>query len=394
MPANEFSIRELDEKGYLSTEIASRMQSNKTSRLEKSDIRDAFNSQREEYFNGLYLKTNTAYDIQNNDTAYDVRLEFDMFAQGYFQNKKKNEKNSIDNKINFYKTLKNIEVLKKDQELLKIKKYENSVNVSALLLKLRVTENNRNKAHLKMQNGTLTEYEYQAYQIALQQIKDELLLFKNMTLLKIPRELWQLLNQIERVRLLDETTLMQALQEGSIDLKLARTLQNRKPLNEEWSDKLRVNFYAGVRKMYLAQNQTLVGVEAKIPLSDYSRTQELENIQNSVMSEQVQLQHAKSKEILRDAIATFKYKQQKLKTYSYELSSIKQRIRDLEIINTSDYASYANLSYDSEQKSDELYLQKYTQIQLERIATYKELINIMYLIHATNINEILSYALK
>jgi len=245
-----------------------------------------------------------------------------------------------------------------------------------------------------MQNGTLTEYEYQAYQIALQQIKDELLLFKNMTLLKIPRELWQLLNQIERVRLLDDATLMQALQEGSIDLKLARTLQDRKPLNEEWSDKLRVNFYAGVRKMYLAQNQTLVGVEAKIPLSNYSRTQELENIQNSVMSEQVQLQHTKSEEILRDAIATFKYKQQKLKTYSFELSRIKQHIRDLEIINSSDYASYANLSYDSEQKSDELYLQKYTQIQLERIATYKELINIMYLIHATNINEILSYALR
>lgn len=387
---NKFSIRELDEKGYIPIEIASSMQSNQNSKIEKSNGRYLFNSQKEEYLNGLYLKTDTAYDLHNKESVYDVKLEFDMFQQGYFQNKKKNERN----KIVFYKTLKSIEIIKKDQEFLRIKNYENSVHVSALLLKLHLIDINRNKALSKMKNGTLTEYKYQGYLVAIQQIKDKLLLFRNRKLLKIPRDVWYLLNQVERVRLVDKARLMKRLQKDSIALKLATTLQKSKPLSTGWSDKLRVNFYVGLRKIYLSENQTLVGVEAKIPLFNYSKREELNTLQNRMMSEELQLQHVQSQEKLRDAIATFKYEQQKIKTDSFELVRIKQHIKNLESMKSSDYASYVNISYDSKQKSDLRYLQKYTQTQLERITAYKELINIMYIIHSNNIDDILSYAIE
>ena len=389
-----FSVTQLDDKGYISNEIASNRDLNVVDNLKKSDIKHALDTQRDEYFNGLYLKTNTAFDIQNDDSAYDVRLEFDIFAQGYYENKKKNEKNRVDNQINFYRAIKHIEVLKKEQELLKIKKYENAINVSALLLKLRVTESNLNSAKAQLNSGVLTEYEYETYILKIQEIKDELLLFKNMTLLKIPKDLWILLNDIENTRLIPEEKLLQLLEQDSVDLKLAKTLQDKQPLGEEWSDKLRVNVYAGARKMYLSQNQTLIGVEAKIPLSNYSKTKEFSTIQNSVMSEQVRLQHSQSKEVLRDAIATFKYKQKKLKTYSYELARVKKRIKDLELINNSAYASYANLSFNSKQNNVETYLEKYALLQKERINTYKELINIMYLIHSNDIKNILQYAIR
>jgi len=390
----KFSLSQLDGRGLISKEISSINSQNKNKNIQKSDIRHALDTQREEHFSGLYLKANGAYDTLNNDTAYDVRVEFDIFQQGYYENKKKNEKDKIDNQLTFLKTLKNISILQRDQELLKVRKYENSINVSALLLKLRVMEGNLNRADRQSKSGLITSYEYENYKLAIQQIKDELLLFKNMSLLKIPKNLWILLNQIEYVKLIDDNELIDALEKDSIDLKLAKTLQEKRPLMDEWSDKLRVNLYAGGRKMYLAQQQTLIGIEAKIPISNYSRTKELDTIQNDIMSDQVRLQHNQAKEILKDAIATFKYKQQKLKTYAYELTRIKKRIKELDIINSSAFASYANISFNAEQKTMNNYLEKYTATQLARINTYKELINIMYLIHTNEIKDILKYAIE
>ncbi|MBU0720954.1 hypothetical protein KJ877_06385, partial [bacterium] len=193
------------------------------------------------------------------------------------------------------KILKNIEILKKEQELLKVKKYSNSINASSLLLKLKILEGNLYSAQRRLENGLITHYEYEAYALSMQQIKDELLLFKNMTLLKIPKDLWILLNQIENIRLVDDSKLLSILEENSIDMKLAKTLQEKKPLLDEWSDKLRVNLYLGQRKMYLSENQNLIGVEAKIPLSNYTRTKELEEVQNNVASSQVILQHSQTK---------------------------------------------------------------------------------------------------
>ena len=389
-----FTLASLDEKGFISEDIASSSNSNSKRSIEKSDIQHALDIQKEEYFNGLYLKTNLAYDMLNSDTAYDVRFEFDIFNQGYYENKKRNEKDKIDNEILFFRAMKNIEVLQKEQELLKIKKYQNAVNVSALLLKLRLAESDYYSAKEKLNNGLLTEYTFEEYKLSIQKIKDDLLLFKNMTLLKIPNNLWVLFNQIEYIKLIDQNKLLETLETQSIDLILAKSLQEKQPLTEEWSDRLRVNIYAGQRKMYLAQEQTLVGVEAKIPLSSFSKTKELATIQNNIMSTQMRLQHNQSMERLKDAVANFKYKQQKLKTYAYELSMLKKHLKNLEIINNSKFASYANLSFDSQQSAVNNYLNKYTQIQQDRIETYKELINIMYLIHSNNLKDILSYSVS
>lgn len=389
-----FNLSNLDEKGLISKDIVTMNTASNHTDIKKSDIRHALDTQREEHFSGLYLKANGAYDTLNNDTAYDVRVEFDIFQQGYYENKKKNEKDKIDNQINFLKTIKNISILQKNQELLKVRKYKNAINVSILLLKLRVMEGNLNRAKQQSELGFITDYDYENYNVIIQNIKDELLLFKNMTLLKIPQKLWVLLNQIEHVQLIHNNELLEILEQDSVDLKLAKTLQEKRPLMDEWSDKLRVNIYAGERKMYLSQQQTLIGIEAKIPISNYSRTDELDTIQNDIMSNQVRLQHQQAKEMLKDAVATFKYKQQRLKTYAYELTRIKKRLQELDIINNSAFASYAHLSFNSEQQTIDKYLQKYTAIQLERINTYKELINIMYLIHTNNTKDILRYAIE
>ena len=388
---NDFNIGMLDDRGYISKEIMSKRFSRRDTRSMTKDARETLNKQENGSFNGLYLKTNTAYDTLNNDTAYDIRLEFDIFDQGYYANKKKNEKYKLSNQINFYKTIKNIEVLKHEQELLKISKYQNSISVSSLLLKLRVSESNLKKAKQRFKEGALTQYDYDGYKLMMQKLKDELFMFKNMTLLKIPQNLWTLLNEIEYTKTIDEDQLLEILDEENIDLKLAQTLKNTKPLTEEWSDKLRVNVYAGTRKMYLSQQQTLIGVEAKIPLYIPSKRAELDRLQNTMLVTQANLQHSKSKEILKDAIAAYQYRQQKIKTYSYELLRIKKRLKDLKTIDNSSVSSYINVSFDNEQKLLASYLTKHAQIEQERLLAYKELVGIMYLIHSNSLKDVLHY---
>ncbi|MBU0721293.1 hypothetical protein KJ877_08120, partial [bacterium] len=85
-----FDINSLDEKGLINSEISSSTQGNQKDEIKKSDIRHALDTQREEQFNGLYLKVNTAWDTLNNEMAYDARLELDIFDQGYYESKKKN----------------------------------------------------------------------------------------------------------------------------------------------------------------------------------------------------------------------------------------------------------------------------------------------------------------
>jgi len=388
---DNLNVEMLDDNGYISKEIMSKRFSRRDKKFKNEDARDTFNSESGGSFDGLYLKANTAYDTLNSDTAYDVRLEFDIFDQGYYDNKRKNEKYRITNKINFYKTIKNIEVLKHEQELLKIKKYQNSIIVSSLLFKLRVSENNLKKAQQQFKAGTITQYDYDGYKLNIQKLKDELFMYKNMTLLKIPQNLWVLLNEIEYTKTIDEDILLDTLDKENIDLKLAQTLQDKKLLTEQWSDKLKLNVYAGTRKMYLSQRQTLVGIEAKIPLSTPSKRAELEKIQNTMLVTQAKLQHLKSQETLKDALAAYRYRQQKIKTYIYELTRIKKRLKDLKTINDSAVSLDIKSNFTNEQKLWALYLNKHTQVELERVLAYEELIGVMYLIHSSSLKDVLHY---
>jgi len=387
----KFNIFMLDNKGYIFKDtVLNRINSN-IQGITEEDIKKGFNEENNDnYFNGLYFKSNIAYDVQNNDNAYDVRIEFDLFQQGYYENKKKYERNLLKRQLQFYEALKSIKVLKQEQELLKIRQYENSVISSGLLFKLKLRKSAVNKTKEKMRRGVLTQYQYDAYRLSIQQIEDELLLYSSLALSKIPHDLWVLLNDIENIQLLPDDKLINMLEQKSIDLKLAKTLQKQQVVYEEWSDKLRLNLYAGTRKMYLSQNQTLIGFEAKVPLTSYSQSKELNKIQDDIMTEQVQLQHLQSIEELQDVLAMFRYKQQKLKTYAFELSRIKRHLKDVEIINHSAFASYANISFDEKEKTIDKYLLKYLSVQKERLNTYKVLIKIMYLIQSNKLDEIFS----
>lgn len=343
-----------------------------------------------EYLHGLYLKTNTAYDLQNNDSAYDVRIEYDIFDQGYYEHKKKQQRLESEQKINYYKTLKSIEWLSYEQAIQKLQNYENIIRVESLLLQLKIAEANYNYAKQLLDKGLITKIQLSTYTFAVQKIQDDLVLMRHKRLVKIPHNLYTLLNSIEHVELLPTATLLQQFDENNVDIKLAKSLQEKPNPNETWRDNLRVNVYAGSRKMYLAQNQTLVGVEAKIPLSSFNDNQEVNHAYNLVLSRQVTLQRNKLREELRNSIAQFLYLQHKIKTSQYQLQKIQQHIKESYLVVNSDAAIYLNESIKQHKGLQEQYSKLYLATQLQRLNAYKELITIRSLTHTKDLSKLFS----
>jgi hypothetical protein len=182
---------------------------------------------------------------------------------------------------------------------------------------------------------------------------------------------------------------MALLEKKSLRSKLTKVLQEKRLEGEDWREKLRLNLYAGTRKMYLSQEQTLVGIEAKIPLSGFEKQDEAQRLEIALLDKQLSLQEKNDGELLSNKVRTFLYKQNKIKTYSYELTRLKQHIHEVDTINNSAYGSYKKNDFRGVEDLMQMYIQKYTFLQKERLNTYKELIDIVYLVHEKSLVNIL-----
>jgi len=382
-----FRLLDLDTNGYIPKALSSQFCEK---RKESRSVKNFSFQEKKNLADALYLKSNIAYDVENSDPAYDIRLELDLYNQGYYQQQKNLKKRGLEKKILFYKTLQGIEVLQKKYEFAKIQKYQNSLSVSDLLLELKFYELCYNNAYRRLKAGLITKNDFELYKMNLQNVKDKLVYFQYKTLLKIPMNVVLFLNNIENIKLVKREKLFELLHEKSMHPKIMNALAEKEKLDESWEDRLRLNLYVGKRKMYLSQEQVLVGIEAKIPLIGNRREKEYKSIEIANLKEEKNLQEFQDRESLQDAIARFVYEQHKIRTMMYGLRRVKKDIKDLSRVLKSPYGIYVQESYASKEKLIASYLTKYTLLQKERIIAYKELINILYSVHETSLESIVN----
>jgi len=388
------TIFHLDHKGYISQDIksyGSRTIVNREDLLDKN-VATYDDETKNSYLNGLYLKFNTAYDTRNDNVAYDTRLEYDLFKEGYFEQKKRKARQSIENQLKVVQIVKNIYSLNQDKEFSKIDKYTNSIVVSNLLLNLEFVENFLYDAREKLELGYITKYEYRQYQLVLRKIQNTLYIYNQKTLLKIPANIWFILNKIERVELVDSEKLLAMLTQSSLDIKETDTLQKKSLFTNEWADRLKVNFYAGERKLYASQKQTLFGVDAKIPLYDNSvQENKLQKIENKLRSQRANYMFIKEKDSLDVILQSIKDGQNKIRFSQEEMMDIKRYVDELNVILESGFSSYTRINYKTKQKAIRKYLNLYSSVQKERINIYKDIIKLLYLVHARSLEEIIYF---
>ena len=389
--AEGFYILRLDSRAMLlPNSVASQ-----TTQQAQRDTHDGYNApsyaREDDYLHGLYLKANTAYDIQNSDPAYDVRVEYDIFDQGYYQYKKKLQRQQIRDTITFYKTLNTIESISLAQKEMQLQQYENTIWLDGLKLQLKVAKMNYHRAAKQLHDGVITRYQFEQYKLYMHHIEDEVFLYQQKTEAKIPQNLYELFNHIEELKLANRATFLKLFEKNNTNTKLADMLKQQRSLHETWQDNLRVNVYAGARKMYLAQNQTLIGVEAKIPLSSFDEDDEITTRNNLVASQQVTLQKQQLQHNLQNSIANFVYIQHKIRTNQQALKMMQQHLYDLILINNSEAEVYSTkASFEEQQKLQKSYLDLFIQTQLQRVAAYKELETIRSITQVDTITELLT----
>ncbi len=386
-----FNIRTLD--GTISRKLISRKKEDESLLSKYNDIQKAVISNKDDSFSGFYLKSNTAWDTLNNETAYDVRLEWDMYDQGYYHSKRIDEQKEIEKKVELYRSLNYIQSLSKDEAFRKMKYYLNSVNSFETIIRLKIQERFLKQLKQKYKARLITQYEYDSMLFRVEKDKESLKYYHNLTLLKIPEKLWQLLNQIEYVHLKDSVKLFAKQKENSVDNELYNSLVKKNLIHKSWSDKLRLNFYVGQRKMYAAQNQSLLGIDAKIPLTSYTQSAELETLQNRILKEQILLKERQDKDNLTEAISLFIYKQTQLKRKKEELKRLAKYLKTVQKI---DELGYSELISTRGKSIDDISLQyhdKHLEILLGRFEVYKLLLEILYQTKSSDFSDLLQYAL-
>lgn len=376
----------LNDKGYIFSKIKSQKEHKKRV---KEDIQAYPFEDDTNLLDGLYLKTNTAYDLQNNDPAYDVRIELDLYDQGYYQYQKKKQKEYLDKKILFYRTLQSIEQLEVQSELSKVAKYENALDVSALLLELKFYDLAYQDAKKRVDLGLLRQRDLQGYKLNIQNIKDKLFYLREKELFKIPVNIWILLNNIENISLVEKDRLEKFLDEVSVHSKLIEAVKSKDRLHTDWQDKLRLNLYTGKRKMYLSQEQFLVGVEAKIPLTGYTKQKEKDRLEIISLDEESALRQKKAYDELQNSRALFIYEQKKIKTLSFKLREIKRTIHEVQQVDDSAYGLYLEPNVPKVEDLVSQYLKDFTLLQKERIAAYKQLLIIAAVLHVHSLEDII-----
>ncbi len=387
----QFDVTSLN--GTIAKELMSKKEEDESLLSKYNNMQREISSSSDNTFSGFYLKTNTAWDTLNNEAAYDIRLEWDMYDQGYYQSKRIDEQKEIDKKIELYRSLNQIQTLSKNETFRKMKYYLNSINSFETIRKLKVQEKFLDELKAKYKARVITQYEYDTLLFSIEKNKESLKYYHNLTLLKIPVRLWQLLNQIEYIRLKENSKLFIEQKENSVDNELYNVLVKKNMNKKSWSDKLRVNFYVGQRKLYAAQNQSLLGIDAKIPLTSYTQSAELETLQNRILKEQLLLKERQNKDSLTESISLFIYKQSQLKRRKEELKRLARHIKTVQKV---DALGYAELIIGNSNNQNEMlldYHDKHLQILLERFEVYKLLVEILYQTKSSDFSDLLEYAL-
>ncbi len=358
-----------------------------------SSLRQIDNESRQEPFYGFYLRSNTAWDTLNNDAAYDIRLEWELFDQGYYHARKLQQKERLDEQIAIYRMWEQLRKLSIEQALGKIDAYRNAIDSYEIIERLKVQEYYLQQMQARYEARLVTQFEYDMLRFEIDKEKEMLRHFRNLKLMKMPGALWQLVNQIEYVRLRDAERILKQRSSHAMEQEHARFIAERSVMTSDWSDKLQLSLYAGQRKMYLSQHQSIVGVEAKIPLTFGDESPQQERVYYALMARQAKMEAQSRDEALSEMMSRFIYTQQRLMTLKNEIRRLGEHAAVMQRVSDLGYGALLEVG------SDELYRihlglhTKHTAMQQERLALYSLLVEILFASQSSSISDLLEYAL-
>ncbi|NPA29041.1 MAG: hypothetical protein GXO33_02535 [Epsilonproteobacteria bacterium] len=289
---------------------------------------------------GWYLRSNVGFDSVNDDTSYDVRLEWDLFKDGYMAAKRRRTEAKRRTLLREWGDERYRRSLAKRRMLGEWKQYRYEALTELEGLRYALNRYLYKDAKLAEERGELTRFDLRDLNATLRESEDRLAWYKAKPHQKMPPNIWRLFAHAENLRLKPVRMLNKTVEDEE-----NVTLPNVRSRWERWSDNLKLNIYAGYRNLYVNQDQALIGFDAKIPLYVDDESERMDAVYYSRLLKRRQEARRLRLDDLREKRADFLYHQRRIRSLTERLHEIETSIKELSEIERSGYAPYAGNLY-------------------------------------------------
>ena len=331
-----------------------------------------------------YLNQNYRFR-EYTDYEYDLKLQFDIFKDGYFEHKKQNRLTNKREHIAYIQNLSNVLKNNYDEQLLIVNAVSSKLNYDYFLRLQKLYEEALKHRMKDYDNSLSTQNEIEELQQMLNRFKKSAKIYQEHQNITVPKEVYQLLTKIENIKLQNPKNILKYAKANNPDIQLQKARLSLLDETPSYSDEVKVNVYAYRRMVDEMGWYNTLGVEAKLPL-DFSaherkKVLELEQISSKITQESCD-NITKSK--LLSLFQNFSDLQELIKIDKDDISFLKRRIKRYEIIQKN---TIPNLNYNPEDKILQL-SQDMIDLQLniatKRVELFKIISNIAYLSNASD----------
>jgi hypothetical protein len=336
-----------------------------------------------------YLNQNYRFR-EYTDYEYDLKLQFDIFKDGYFEHKKENAIVEKKEQIAYLQNLSNLLKNNYAEQLLILNAVTAHINYD-YFSKLKKLYEEALKHRMKDYNNSLsTQSDIEELQQMLNRFKKSANIYKKHQNSTVPNDVYELLSNIEKIKLQDFKTITTYAKENNPDVQLQKARLSLLDETPSYSDEVKVNVYAHRRMVDEMGWYNTLGVEAKLPL-DFSAHERKKVLELEQLSSKITQKSCESitQSKLLSLFENFTDMQQLITIDKDDISFLQRRVKRYEIIQQN---TIPNLDYNPEDKilklsQDILDLQ--LNIDTKKVALFKILTNIAFLSNTSDISHLI-----
>jgi len=239
-------------------------------------------------FNGLYISANYSQYVaedylyrKNVDYEYKVKLRWELFKDGYFESKKKLEKESTKIKLSALQATSQISEQHLQERLYDANKLRGEIRLRYFSYKEAAYTKLLKRRKLQLEEGYITQDDYNHIATLREDMQIMKVLYEKQERMKIDPKVLALLNHIEYLQLVDKDFLYDSALEKNIDLKIQSTMAKQANYDVEYVDNLKLYAYAQHQKVDQIGWFDTVGVYADIPIDFDGYDSQSKRLQNS-----------------------------------------------------------------------------------------------------------------
>ena len=284
---------------------------------------------------GLYATGEYDNDYRNGEDKYYGQLELRLFNDGYFEERRKEEKKILQTRLELLQVNRDMDDRALEDELYSLYTMENLLHALHSHARMQVLTKIMPKRSAARKSGYTTATDILELRHALETARREYEFYSGRKRNKLSPELAAVLNSIESAQLKDSGTLEEISKKNSKTMAIQDIFQQRAKQFPAWSDNLAVDLFAGRRKEFFETERNYVGIKLEIPLYWDDRKDDLIDLQQRIYRFQKEGVAKRIHQNLDKLSAYFSFYQQKIRSSIDTLSLLtaKQEAAKTEINN-------------------------------------------------------------